>query len=396
MIKRVEYLNQLLSFCDKRLIKVVTGIRRCGKSTLLEMFREELLKRGVADHQITTISFEDAEFESLMDRKVLYTHLSDRLIKDEMNYIILDEIQHVDEWQRVVDSLFIKTNCDVYITGSNAYLLSGELVTLLSGRYVEIKMLPLSFAEYVSAYPDKTELSRKYASYLANSSFPYALELDKPKDIRAYLDGIYTSVVLKDVVQRKRIADVSSLEKVIRFMFDNIGSLCSIKKIADALEVGGRSISVHTVAGYLDALCDCFILYRVGRYDIKGKQYLKTGEKYYIADIGLRYYLLGPQKADMSRALENVVYLELLRRGYEVWIGKVGNAEVDFVATNENGSEYYQVSLTVRDENTLSRELASLNSIADHSPKFLLTLDDDPMASHNGIRQLNALDWLLG
>ena len=230
MIKRVEYLNQLLSFCDKRLIKVVTGIRRCGKSTLLEMFREELLKRGVADHQITTISFEDAEFESLMDRKVLYTHLSDRLIKDEMNYIILDEIQHVDEWQRVVDSLFIKTNCDVYITGSNAYLLSGELATLLSGRYVEIKMLPLSFAEYVSAYPDKTELSRKYASYLANSSFPYALELDKPKDIRAYLDGIYTSVVLKDVVQRKRIADVSSLEKVIRFMFDNIGSLCSIKK----------------------------------------------------------------------------------------------------------------------------------------------------------------------
>jgi len=395
MIQRTEYLNQLLSYRDKQLIKIVTGIRRCGKSTLLEIYREDLIKHGVVADQITSINFEDAECEHLMNRKVLYEYISDRLIPDLMNYIILDEIQHVDEWQRLVDSLFIKKNCDVYITGSNAYLLSGELATLLSGRYVEIKMLPLSFSEYVSAFPDRTELSRKYASYLTNSSFPYTLELNKTKDIRAYLDGIYTSVVLKDVVKRKKIADVLALESVIRFMFDNIGNLCSVKKIADALRAGGRNISVHTVDGYLDALCDSFILYKVGRYDIKGKQYLKTGEKYYISDIGLRYYLLGPQKADMGRALENVVYLELLRRGYVIRIGKVGNTEVDFIATNESGTEYYQVALTVRDASTLTREIASLDSIADHSPKHLLTLDDDPLVSHNGIKQLNALDWLL-
>jgi len=396
MIKRTEYLDQLISFRDKQLIKVVMGIRRCGKSTLLDLFREELLASGVAREQITVINFEDADNEPLMDRKVLYAYIKAQLLPDKMNYIILDEIQHVDEWQRVVDSLFIRKNCDVYITGSNAYLLSGELATLLSGRYVEIKMLPLSFSEYISALGDKSDLSRKYNTYLTNSSFPYALELNKPKDIRMYLDGIYTSVVLKDVVKRKKVADVSALESVIRFMFDNIGNLSSAKSIADALTSGGRKISTHTVESYLEALCDSFILYKAGRYDVRGKQNLKTGEKYYVADIGLRYYLLGSQKADMGRALENVVYLELLRRGCDVRIGKVGNHEVDFVATNEEGPSYYQVALTVRDENTLVRELRPLDAISDHNPKCLLTLDDEPMASHNGIRQMNALDWLLG
>jgi len=396
MIARNEYLNLLAGFRDKRLIKVITGIRRCGKSTLLELYRDELLKRGAEERQITAINFEAAEFEELMERKALYGYINDRLLTDRMNYIFLDEIQHVDEWQRAVDGLFIKKNCDVYITGSNAGLLSGELATLLSGRYVEIKMLPLSFAEYVSAFPGMTDLLRKYSAYLTDSSFPYTLELSKPKDVRMYLDGIYTSVILRDVVRRKKIADVSALESVIRFMFDNIGNLSSIKKIADTMTSAGRKISVHTVESYLAALCDGFILYKAGRYDIKGKQYLKTGEKYYVADIGLRYYLLGAQKADMGRSLENVVYLELLRRGYDVRIGKVGNAEVDFIATNERGVEYYQAALTVRDENTLARELKPLDGISDHNPKYLLTLDDDPAASHNGIRQINALDWLLG
>jgi predicted AAA+ superfamily ATPase len=395
MIKRTEYLDQLLSFRDKQLVKVVMGIRRCGKSTLLELFKGELIKSGVLERQITVINFEDADNEYLMDRKVLYAHIKERLLEDKMNYIILDEIQHVGEWQRVADSLFIKKNCDVYITGSNAYLLSGELATLLSGRYVEIKMLPLSFAEYISALGDRTDLPRKYNSYLTNSSFPYTLELNRPKDIRAYLDGIYNSVVLKDVVKRKKIADVSALEGVIRFMFDNIGNMSSSKSIADTLASSGRKISAHTVDSYLEALCDSFILYKAGRFDVKGKQNLKTGEKYYVADIGLRYYLLGAQKADMGRALENVVYLELLRRGCDVRIGKVGNSEVDFVATNENGVTYYQAALTVRDENTLARELRPLDSISDHNPKYLLTLDADPEASHNGIRQINALDWLL-
>jgi predicted AAA+ superfamily ATPase len=395
MIKRTEYLDQLLGFRDKQLIKVVMGIRRCGKSTLLELFKDELIKSGVLEQQITVINFEDADNEHLAERKVLYAHIKERLLKDKMNYIILDEIQHVEEWQRAVDSLFIKKNCDVYITGSNAYLLSGELATLLSGRYVEIKTLPLSFAEYISASGDKTDLPRKYNSYLTNSSFPYTLELNRPKDIRAYLDGIYNSVVLKDVVKRKKIADVSALESVIRFMFDNIGNMSSSKSIADTLTSGGRKISAHTVDSYLEALCDSFILYKAGRFDVKGKQNLKTGEKYYVADIGLRYYLLGAQKADMGRALENVVYLELLRRGCDVRIGRVGNNEVDFVATNENGVAYYQAALTVRDENTLARELRPLDSISDHNPKYLLTLDADPEASHNGIRQINALDWLL-
>ncbi|MCL2078719.1 MAG: ATP-binding protein [Oscillospiraceae bacterium] len=396
MIMRNEYLGQLISFRDKQLIKVITGIRRCGKSTLLELFRDELRKSGVCEQQIIAINFEDADFENLMERKALHSYIKKNLIPDKMNYIFLDEIQHVDEWQRTVDSLFIKNNCDVYITGSNAYLLSGELATLLSGRYVEIKMLPLSFFEYMSAMPDRTDLTRKYNMYLQNSSFPYTLELNRPKDIRAYLDGIYTSVVLKDVVKRKKIADVSALESVIRFMFDNIGNPCSAKKIADALTSGGRKISTHTIENYLSALCDSFILYKTRRYDIKGKQHLKTGEKYYVADIGLRYYLLGAQRADMGRALENIVYLELLRRGYDVRIGKVGAAEVDFVATNENGVVYYQASLTVRDERTLARELAPLDCISDHNPKYLLTMDEDPNVSHNGIRQINALDWLLG
>ncbi|MDR1764929.1 MAG: ATP-binding protein [Lachnospiraceae bacterium] len=395
MIIRNEYLSQLRSFRDRQLVKVVTGIRRCGKSTLLEMFRDELVNSGVSEEQITMINFEDADNERLTDRKVLYDYIRNRLIQDKMNYIILDEIQHVGQWQRVVDSLFIKKNCDVYVTGSNAYLLSGELATLLSGRYVEIKMLPLSLGEYISALGGKTDVAIKYRSYLENSSFPYALELNKPKDIRAYLDGIYTSVVLKDVVQRKRVADVSALENVIRFMFDNIGNMCSAKRIADTLTGDGRKISTHTVDSYLEALCDSFILYKAERYDVKGKQNLKTGEKYYVVDIGLRYYLLGAQKADMGRALENVVYLELLRRGYDVRIGKVGNHGIDFVATDERGVTYYQVALTVRDENTLARELRPLDSIADHNPKVLLTLDPDPEASHNGIRQIYALDWLL-
>jgi hypothetical protein len=395
MIIRRGYLDQLHSFREKRLIKVVTGIRRCGKSTLLEIFRDELLNSGVTERQITAINFEDADFEHLTERKALYEAVKERLLPDRMNYIFLDEIQNVDDWQRAVDSLFIKKNCDVYITGSNAYLLSGELTTLLSGRYVEIKMLPLSFAEYMSAMPDRSDLSRKYSSYLQSSSFPYTLDLAKPKDIRAYLDGIYNSVVLKDVVKRKKIADVSALESVIRFMFDNIGNLCSPKKIADTLTSGGRKISAHTVDSYLSALCDSFIFYKASRFDTKGKQHLKTGEKYYAVDIGLRYYLLGSQKADMGRALENVVYLELLRRGYDVRIGKVGATEVDFVAVNEDGVEYYQAALTVRDENTLTRELKPLEDISDHNPKYLLTMDEDPKASHNGIRQINALDWLL-
>lgn len=396
MINRPQYLNELISFKDKQLIKVITGIRRCGKSTLFELYQDYLLENGVNTEQIIYINLEDAEYDDIQDYKELYTYIKDKLVSNKKNYVFLDEVQRVNEFQKAVDSLFIKKNIDLYITGSNAYLLSGELATLLSGRYVEIKMLPLSFKEFLSAFENNIDLCKKYNQYLTNSSFPYTLELKNKKDIRTYLDGIYTSVILKDVVARRRISDVSMLESVIRFMFDNIGNLCSITKISNSMTSAGRKISVQTIESYLTALCDSFILYKASRYDVKGKQYLKTGEKYYLADIGLRYYLLGTKKAEVGHILENIIYLELLRRGYEIHIGKVGQSEVDFIAINENGTEYYQVASTVRDEATLSRELAPLDSINDHNPKFLLTLDDDPACSHNGIKQLNAIDWLIG
>lgn len=396
MIERKEYLNTLIDFKDKHIIKVLTGIRRCGKSTLFILFQNYLLNNGVNKEQIISINFEDIDYEELLDYKALYKYIKERLTPNKMNYIFLDEIQNVPNYQKAVDSLFIKNNVDLYLTGSNAYLLSGEIATLLSGRYIEIQMLPLSFKEYVSYFNDKTDLSRKYTDYLINSSFPYTLELNgSKKNIREYLGGIYSTVVLKDIIARKNINDVFMLESIIRFMFDNIGNLCSIKKIADTMTSDGRKITSPTVENYLSALVDSYILYKVRRYDIKGKQYLKTGEKYYVVDIGLRYYLLGTKKVDMGHILENIIYLELLRRGYEIYIGKVGSTEVDFIAINDEGIEYYQVALTVHDEKTLERKLYPLNSISDHNPKYLLTLDDDPPTSHNGIKQLNAIDWLL-
>ena len=394
MIKRKEYLKELRAFREKRVIKVVRGIRRCGKSTLFDLFKEELLADGVEKEQIISFNFETADNYDIDDFKKLYKAVENRLCPNKMNYVFLDEVQQVREFQRACDSLYILKNVDLYITGSNAMLLSGELATLLSGRYIEIKMLPLSFKEYISV-KGESDLSRKYRDYLTKSSFPYTLELSRSKDIHSYLDGIYSSIVLKDIVARKKIADAAMLENVIRFMFDNIGNPCSTTKIANTLKSSGHNISVHTVENYLKALCESFVLYKADRYDIKGKQYLRSGAKYYVADIGLRYYLLGQKPADLGHILENVVYLELLRRGYEVFVGKSDKSEIDFIAINEEDTEYYQVALTVRDEKTLLRELAPLESVNDHNGKYLLTLDDDPPCSHNGIKQVNALDWLL-
>lgn len=394
MIKREEYLKELRAFREKRVIKVVSGIRRCGKSTLFDLFKEELLADGVEKEQIISFNFETADNYDIDDFKKLYKAVENRLCPNKMNYVFLDEVQQVREFQRACDSLYILKNVDLYITGSNAMLLSGELATLLSGRYIEIKMLPLSFKEYISV-KGESDLSRKYRDYLTKSSFPYTLELSRSKDIHSYLDGIYSSIVLKDIVARKKIADAAMLENVIRFMFDNIGNPCSTTKIANTLKSSGHNISVHTVENYLKALCESFVLYKADRYDIKGRQYLRSGAKYYVADIGLRYYLLGQKPADLGHILENVVYLELLRRGYEVFVGKSDKSEIDFIAINEEDTEYYQVALTVRDEKTLLRELAPLESVNDHNGKYLLTLDDDPPCSHNGIKQVNALDWLL-
>jgi predicted AAA+ superfamily ATPase len=394
---RQEYLDNLIGFRDKQLIKVVTGIRRCGKSTLFELYKDYIRTDGVADEQIISVNLEEGEYEEIEISKQLYAYVKERLLPNEKMYIFLDEVQRVADFQKAVDSLYIKKNCDVYITGSNAYLLSGELATLLSGRYVEIKMLPLSFKEYVSTFPKDTSVDRLYGDYVQNSAFPYALEFQKTKDRRQYLQGIYDTIVLKDIVARRKFPDIEMLKSVVRFMFHNIGNICSTKSIADTMTSAGRKISVHTVERYLSALTDSFILYRIGRYDIKGKQHLKTGDKYYAADVGLRYALLGTKKADEGHILENIVFLELMRRGYEVYIGKAGNAEVDFVAISDEGEEYYQIAYTVIDAEgeTLKRELAPLLAISDHNPKYLLTMDHTPMTSHNGIKQINVLDWLL-
>lgn len=401
LIARPDYLEQLIRFRDKKLIKVITGIRRCGKSTLLDLYEDYLKSQGVEDRQIIRLNLEFPEYHELQTYMQLYDYIKKQLQDDCMNYIFIDEVQTIPEFQKAVDGLYVRKNCDVYITGSNAHILSGELATLLSGRYVEIKMLPLSFREYITALGEKSDLAIKYRNYIENSSFPYALELSNKKDIRAYLGSIFDSVILKDIVTRRKIADVTGLQNVTRYIFDNIGNITSATKIANIMISAGRKISVHTVDSYLEALTESFILYKVGRYDVKGKQQLVIGNKYYAADIGLRYYLLGRKKADMGHILENVVFLELLRRGYEVYVGKVGSAEVDFISIGENGEEYYQVAYTVEGESSsgksiLERELAPLEAIRDHNPKYLLTMDFTPNTSHNGIKQINALDWLLG
>lgn len=397
LIKRKEYLDKLISLKDKKIIKIITGVRRCGKSTLMDIFKDYLLQNGISKKNIISINFEDYDYSDLREPDNLYTYIKNKLDSKKQNYIFLDEIQHVKDFPRVVDSLFIKNNVDIYITGSNAYMLSSEIATLISGRYIEISMLPLSFAEYVSTTGDKKDLSRKYIDYIENSSFPYTLELrDEIKEIKPYLDGIYNTIVVKDIATRKKISDISMLESVTRFMFDNIGNSLSMKKIADTMTSYGRKIDVKTIEKFISGLTESFVLYKANRYNVKGKQYLKTLEKYYVVDIGLRYVLLGSRSTDIGHILENVVYLELLRRGYEVYVGKVDDTEVDFVAINNKKTVYFQVSSTVRDSKTLERELRPLQNINDHYPKFILTLDEDPEVDYDGIRKVNALDWLLG
>lgn len=396
MIVREEYLELLSHFRGKNVIKVVTGIRRCGKSTLFQLYQERLLEEGVEAGHILAINLEEGEYRTICTAERLYAFIEERLADDGINYVFLDEIQQVEEFEKAVDWLYTKKNVDLYITGSNAFLLSGELATYLSGRYVQIKMLPLSFREYLSAFPGSVDLGQQYARYIQNSSFPGTLELSGSQDIRIYMEGIYTSILLKDIMTRRKITDAAMLESVIRFLFDNIGNICSARKIANTMTSAGRKISVPTVENYISALTDSYILYKAERYDIKGKQYLSTGVKYYIADIGLRYYLLGAKPADLGHILENVVYLELLRRVNEVYVGKMGEDEVDFIAVGEEGMEYYQVALTVLDEATLSRELKPLDAIRDHNPKYLLTMDYTPLTSHNGIKQINVLNWLKG
>ena len=394
MIERAEYLNKLIAFKDKQLIKVITGVRRCGKSTLFRLFQEYLKNEGVSEKQIQSVNFEDMAFSDLSDPKNLYNHVMKNAQKGKKNYIFLDEIQNVKDFQKAVDSLYIQEGFDIYITGSNAFLLSGELATLLSGRYIEIRMLPLSFKEFVSA-KENPNLQEEYARYLEYGSFPYILEMADSASIQNYLSDILNSIVVKDVLIRHKITNPADVLRILKFIFDTVGNVVSIKKISDTMTSAGYKITPQTVEKYITALTESFVLYTASRYDIKGKKYLQSGDKYYLVDTGLRYALLGKKGTDTGHLLENIVYLELIRRGYTVFVGKSGNTEVDFVAVNQEGTTYYQVSQTVMDESVLERELKPLQNIKDHYPKYLLTLDYLPDGDYEGIKRMNVLKWLM-
>lgn len=393
MIERKEYLEKLKKWKDKDLIKVITGIRRCGKSTLFELYIDYLKSIGIEDNHIISVNLEnpDNEFDTY---KELYKYVKEQIKDKKQYYVFLDEVQKVSDFQKAVDGLYIMKNVDVYITGSNAYLLSGELATLLTGRYIEIKMYPLSFKEYLNYYKKDAD-EKMYLNYINRSSFPYALKLEEESEIDDYLDALYNTIIVKDIGLRKKIADTTMLRTVARFMFNNIGNCLSIKKIADTLTSDGRSISVHTVESYLESLVESYVFNKVSRFDIKGKQYLQSGEKYYATDVTMRYALLGRRNIDVGHILENIVYLELIRRGYKVYIGKAGEKEIDFVAENKEGFTYFQVAYTTREKATLERELIPLQDINDHYPKYILTMDIDPIADYDGIKKVNVLDWLL-
>lgn len=397
MIERPIYLEELKRWKDQNLIKVVTGIRRCGKSTLFDLFITDLLKEGVQKEQIIKINLEDPDyhFSNYME---LYQFIVNQLQEEKKYYVFLDEVQNVVDFQKAVDGLYIKKNVDLYITGSNAYLLSGELATLLSGRYVEIKMLPLSFKEFVSAF-ESNNISMLFLDYMQYGGMPGNIPILKknPNDLDRYLDGIFSTVVYKDIMSRKQITDKSLLENILKFLFDSIGSPISTKKISDTLTSKGISTSNHTVENYITAFVESFLIYKAERFDVKGKNLLVRDYKYYSVDTGLRSYLLGKKAdSDMGHILENIVYLELLRRGYKVYVGKVDDLEIDFVAQNREGLKYYQVALSVRDEIVLERELKSLRKTGDFYPKYLLVYDMDLAADYDGIKKINIIEWLLG
>lgn len=396
IVERQIYLKKLIDFQDKQVIKIVTGVRRSGKSTLLKLFAQHLRASGIEDNRIIELNFEDFDNIELCNPKNLHDYIKARMQPGKMIYLLLDEIQQVDQFQRVVDSFFAKGDVDIYLTGSNAKMLSSEIATLLSGRYVEIKMLPLSFKEYLTYYGKGADLIGQYNYYIRFGSFPYVLALDKNKAlVNDYLESLYNTILLKDVLRRNSFADAMMLESVVRFVYDNIGNMVSTKSIADTMTSNGRKIDVKTVERYIQSVQESYFVYQAPRYDIKGKQLLKSLCKYYAVDTGMRQMLLGDRSYDRGRLLENIVYFELLRRYGKVYVGKYGQLEVDFVVETQEGLRYYQVSETVTDPNTLERELRPLQSIKDAYPKLLLTLDHDNPADYDGIQRRFVLDWLL-
>lgn len=398
-IRRKDYLDWLIKWKEHQIIKVVTGVRRCGKSTLFDIYQEYLLEHEVLNEQIIAINFENLDFEDLCDYKSLYKYIKSHLLPDKMNYIFLDEIQHVEDYQKVVDSLFLRENCDVYITGSNAYFMSGELATLLTGRYVELSMMPLSFKEFCEGLNNSNlSLIDKFNHYLAIGSFPYVLKYGyQESEAKEYINGIYNTILLNDIVKRLNIADVNMLESITKFMMHNIGNRTSPNKISNTMTSNHKKINPRTVDRYIRGLTDSLLFYEARRYNIKGKQFLTTMNKYYVCDIAMRNMLVRSQDRDIGHILENIVFLELKRRYKEVYVGQIGqNGEVDFVAIENGNPIYFQVSQTTLDEDVLKRELAPLKQIHDNYPKYLLTLDEvfDDM-NYDGIKKKNVLKWLI-
>lgn len=406
MIDRPQYLDRLWKYKDQNLIKIVTGVRRSGKSTLFALFRQRLLDSGVEPNQIQSINLEDVDSEHLLDYHRLHEHVMRHLVPGKQNYIFLDEIQNVPDFQRAVRSLADKGNMDLYLTGSNSKLQSGEWATSIAGRYAEIHILPLSFKEFADAYAaENLPTDAMFDRYVNSTSFPQILSMGRDAEqISRYLSDIFNSIVLKDIVANKGIREVARLERVARFLASAVGSEISVKKIADALTSDGIKISSAVVESYLQAFADCYLLYRADRYSVKGKKLLKTLNKYYLIDMGFRRLLLGNTGGDSGHILENIVYLELIRRGYSVTVGKVDvwdsesaskkSIEVDFVATTPEGPVYYQVSESIWDEQTRKRELAPLQAIRNHYPKIILTRDYNS-SSFDGIQHRNVLEWLL-
>lgn len=404
MVKRKEYLNRLIEWKDEQVIKVVTGIRRCGKSTLLLQYQDYLRENGVADEQIISLNFEELENEDLLDYKALYSYIKERLCKDKMTYIFLDEVQNVSSFEKAIDSLYVKDNTDVYITGSNSYLLSGELATLLTGRYVEISMLPLSFAEYKELSNESEE--NAFSEYMRYGGMPYIASMSKTEEkVNTYIEVIYNTVVVKDIEDRqkrretdpdkRKINDIALHKTIAKYLSSVIGSPVSVKSVTDYLISNGRRVSPNTVDDYMDALAESYIFYPAKRFDIVGKEILKSSKKWYIVDLGIRNHILPRKNYDLGFSIENIVYFELLRRGYKVNIGKYANSEVDFVAQKNGVLTYYQVTADMTNETTFEREITPLRNIKDNYEKIVLTLDKFSLGNYEGIKVINLIDWLL-
>lgn len=404
MVQRKEYLEKLIEWKDDDVIKVVTGIRRCGKSTLLMQYQDYLKSIGIEENQIVAVNFEELEYEELCDYKKLYAYIKDRLVADKITYIFLDEIQKVPSFEKVVDSLYVKPNIDIYITGSNAYMLSGDLATLLTGRYVEISMLPLSFSEYMQL-SDKDKESA-FADYIKYGGLPFVATMDRTDDkVDTYLEGIYNTVIVKDIEDRqkrqesnsdkRKINDIPLLKTIAKYLSSVIGSPVSLRGITNYLVSSGRKISANTVSNYVDALIESFIFYPAERFDIVGKQLLKANKKYYMVDLGIRNHILPRKYYDLGFSVENIVFFELLRRGCKVTIGKYQENEVDFVAERRGEFTYIQVTADMVSESTFDREMKPLYAIQDNYEKIVLTLDKLTVGNYDGIKVVNVIDWLL-